>query len=53
MCIMLMKKAIPEAFRGLMSEKATTAKEFPVEFEQRFVITIMVMNKGLCQEGKC
>ena len=50
---MVMKKAIPETFRGLMSEKATTAKEFSVELEQRFVITIVVMNRGLCQEGKC
>ena len=36
-CIMIKKKAILEAFRGLMFEKATMAKEFLVEIEQRFV----------------
>lgn len=35
--IMIMKKAISKSFRGLMFEKATMAKEFLVEIEQRFV----------------
>ena len=35
--IMIMKKAILKAFRGLMFETATMAKEFLVEIEQRFV----------------
>ncbi|KAI6697895.1 hypothetical protein NL676_018014 [Syzygium grande] len=37
MCMMIMKKAIPEAFRGTMSEKITTAKEFLIDIEKRFV----------------
>lgn len=37
MCIMIIKKAILETFRGSMSEKTTTAKEFLEEIEQRFV----------------
>ena len=37
MCIMIMKKAIPEAFRGTISEKITTAKEFLADIEKRFV----------------
>ncbi|XP_056166845.1 uncharacterized protein LOC130138014 [Syzygium oleosum] len=37
MCMMIMKKAIPEAFRGTMSEKITTAKEFLTDIEKRFV----------------
>ncbi|KAI6701123.1 hypothetical protein NL676_015447 [Syzygium grande] len=37
MCMMIMKKAIPEAFRGTMSEKITTAKEFLADIEKRFV----------------
>ena len=31
MCAMIIKKAISEAFRGSMLEKATIAKEFLVE----------------------
>ena len=34
---MIMKKVIQEAFRGSMSEKATMAKEFLAQIEQRFV----------------
>ena len=37
MCIMIMKKAIPEAFRGSVTEKITTTKEFLAPIEQRFV----------------
>ena len=37
MCMMIMKKAIPEAFRGTISEKITTAKEFLADIEKRFV----------------
>ena len=37
MCMMIMKKAIPEAFRGTMSDKITTAKEFLADIEKRFV----------------
>ncbi|KAM7460289.1 hypothetical protein LguiB_036337 [Lonicera macranthoides] len=37
MCVMIMKKAIPEAFRGTISEKITTAKEFLADIEKRFV----------------
>ena len=36
-CMMTMKKAISEAFRGTMSEKITTAKEFLADIEKRFV----------------
>ncbi|XP_024028413.1 uncharacterized protein LOC112093693 [Morus notabilis] len=36
-CMMIMKKAIPEAFRGTMSDKITTAKEFLADIEKRFV----------------
>ena len=34
---MIMKKVIPEAFKGWMTEKTTTAKEFPAQIEQLFV----------------
>ena len=37
MCMMIMKKAIPEAFRGTMSDKIITAKEFLADIEKRFV----------------
>ena len=37
MCIMIMKKAIPEAFKGTLSEKITMDKEFLVDIEKRFV----------------
>ncbi|XP_024026759.1 uncharacterized protein LOC112093124 [Morus notabilis] len=37
MCMMIIKKAIPEAFRGTMSDKITTAKEFVADIEKRFV----------------
>ena len=37
MCITIMTKAISEAFRDLMSEKATTAKLLLTELKQRFV----------------
>ena len=36
MCMMIMKKAIPEAFRGTISDKITNAKEFLDEIEKRF-----------------
>ena len=36
MCMMMMKKASPEAFRGKMSDKITKAKEFLNEIEKRF-----------------
>ena len=32
-CIMIMKRAIPEVFKGSMPEKATKAKEFFAEIE--------------------
>ncbi|KAF9687626.1 hypothetical protein SADUNF_Sadunf02G0112800 [Salix dunnii] len=37
MCMMIMKRAIPEAFRGTMSDHITTAKEFLTNIEKRFV----------------
>ncbi|KAL3655416.1 hypothetical protein CASFOL_001202 [Castilleja foliolosa] len=37
MCIMIMKKAIPEAFRGTISENITKAKDFLADIEKRFV----------------
>ncbi|KAB5561228.1 hypothetical protein DKX38_006185 [Salix brachista] len=37
MCIRIMKRAIPEAFRGTMSDQITTAKEFLANIEKRFV----------------
>jgi hypothetical protein len=37
MCMMIMKRAIPEAFRGTMSDQITTAKEFLANIEKRFV----------------
>ena len=36
MSLMIMKRAIPEAFRGTMSDKITTAKEFIEEIEKQF-----------------
>ena len=36
MCLMIIKKAIPEAFRGTISEKIKTAKEFLEEIKNRF-----------------
>ncbi|KAL0324716.1 UNVERIFIED_CONTAM: hypothetical protein Scaly_2438700 [Sesamum calycinum] len=38
MCVMIMKKSIPEAFRGTMSETLTKAKEFLEHIEKRFVM---------------
>ncbi|XP_060182535.1 uncharacterized protein LOC132612246 [Lycium barbarum] len=37
MCMMIMKKAIPESLRGTMSDKVKTAKEFIAEIEKVFV----------------
>ena len=37
MCMMVMKKTIPETFRGTLSETITTAKEFLADIEKRFV----------------
>ncbi|KAL0396299.1 UNVERIFIED_CONTAM: hypothetical protein Scaly_0078300 [Sesamum calycinum] len=37
MCVMIMKKSIPEAFRGTMSETLTKAKDFLEHTEKRFV----------------
>ncbi|KAJ4729164.1 Retrovirus-related Pol polyprotein from transposon TNT 1-94 [Melia azedarach] len=37
MCMVIMKRAIPEAFRGTMSDKITTAKDFLADIEKRFV----------------
>ena len=37
MCKMIMKKAIPETFRGTMSEKITMAKDLLTDIEKRFV----------------
>ncbi|KAL0307882.1 UNVERIFIED_CONTAM: hypothetical protein Scaly_2560000 [Sesamum calycinum] len=37
MCVMIMKKSIPEAFRGTMSETLTKAKDFLEHIEKRFV----------------
>ena len=36
MCLMIIKKAIPEAFRGTISETIKTAKEFLEEIKNRF-----------------
>ena len=35
MCMMIMKKAIPEAFRGTISDKTAKAKEALDEIEKR------------------
>ncbi|XP_024022991.1 uncharacterized protein LOC112092055 [Morus notabilis] len=40
-CMMTMKKNIPEAFRGIMSEKITMAKEFFADIEKREYIMEM------------
>lgn len=37
MSLMIIKRGIPEAFRGAISEKLTTAKEFLAEIEKRFL----------------
>ena len=37
MCMMIMKRAILEAFRGTMFDQITTAKEFLANIEKRFV----------------
>ncbi|XP_047342753.1 uncharacterized protein LOC124946230 [Impatiens glandulifera] len=37
MCLMIIKRGIPEAFRGVVSEDITNAKEFLTEIEKRFV----------------
>ena len=36
MCLMIIKKAIPEAFRGTISEMIKTTKEFLEEIKNRF-----------------
>ncbi|XP_052207940.1 uncharacterized protein LOC127811804 [Diospyros lotus] len=36
MCMMIMKKVILEAFRGTISEKITTTKDFIADIEKRF-----------------
>ena len=36
MCIIILKKAIPEEFRGLMSKKIIIGKEFLIKIEKRF-----------------
>ena len=36
MCLMIINKAIPEAFRGIISETIKTAKEFLEEIKNRF-----------------
>ena len=37
MCMMIINNAIPEAFRGTISEKIITAKKFFADIEKRFV----------------
>lgn len=37
MCMMIMKRVISKAFKGSMSEKVSTIKEFLAEIEQTFV----------------
>nr|XP_027090449.1 uncharacterized protein LOC113711484 [Coffea arabica] len=37
LCLIIIKKAVPEAFRGTMSETTVTAKEFLQDIEKRFV----------------
>ncbi|KAL0409597.1 UNVERIFIED_CONTAM: hypothetical protein Sradi_1894100 [Sesamum radiatum] len=37
MCVMIMKKSIPEAFNGTMSETLTKSKNFLAHIEKRFV----------------
>ena len=37
MCLMIIKKIVPKAFRGTMSEITVTAKEFLQDIEKRFV----------------
>ena len=37
MCLMIMKKGIPEAFRGDVSNEVNTAKGFLQEIEKRFI----------------
>ncbi|XP_019427119.1 PREDICTED: uncharacterized protein LOC109335441 [Lupinus angustifolius] len=36
MSLMIIKRGIPEAFRGAISERITSAKEFLAEMEKRF-----------------
>ena len=36
MCLMIIKKVIPEAFRGTISETIKTTKEFLEEIKNRF-----------------
>ena len=36
MCLMIIKKAIPEAFKGIISKMIKTAKEFLEEIKNRF-----------------
>ena len=37
MCMMIMKRVIPETFRGTMSDQITTTKKFLANIENRFV----------------
>ena len=37
MSLMIIKRGIPEAFRGAVSDKITKAKEFLTKIEKRFV----------------
>ena len=37
MCMMIIKRVIPEAFRGTMSDDITTTKAFLTDIEKRFV----------------
>nr|XP_027120456.1 uncharacterized protein LOC113737422 [Coffea arabica] len=37
LCLMIIKKAVPEVFREIMSETTATAKEFLQDIEKRFV----------------
>ncbi|KAF1866837.1 hypothetical protein Lal_00018223 [Lupinus albus] len=36
MCLMIIKRGIPEVFRGIVSDKTTSAKFFLAEIEKRF-----------------
>ena len=37
MCMMIIKRVIPEAFRGKMSDDITTSKAFLTDIEKRFI----------------
>ena len=49
MSLMIIKRGIPEAFKGAVSEKITKAKEFLAEIKKRFVENDKVETSTLLQ----